>query len=71
MNGRWKRLRIVGVALSPEYVYEIGAGTTLPRQPALRRAVDEPRRAGTAFDMEGAFNDVALALAAGRLARPM
>jgi putative ABC transport system permease protein len=26
LNGRWKDLRIVGVALSPEYVYEVGGG---------------------------------------------
>ena len=30
INGRWKRLRIVGIALSPEYVYEVGAGTIFP-----------------------------------------
>jgi putative ABC transport system permease protein len=23
MNGKWERLRIVGIALSPEYIYEI------------------------------------------------
>ncbi len=46
LNGRWERLRIVGVALSPEYVYEIRGTRHLSRQPPLRRAVDEPRRDG-------------------------
>ena len=31
INGRWERLRIVGLALSPEYVYEIrGLGDIFP-----------------------------------------
>ena len=31
INGRWQRLRIVGIALSPEYVYEIrGRATSSP-----------------------------------------
>ncbi len=65
INGRWKRLAIVGLALSPEYVYEVGVGRDLPRQPALRRAVDGRKALAAAFNMEGAFNDVALSLAAG------
>lgn len=62
LNGRWQRLTIVGVALSPEYVYQIRPGDILP----------DDRRFGVfwmayldlaaAFDMQGAFNDVALAL---------
>src|SRR3990172_5753580 len=30
INGRWKRLRIVGIALSPEYIYEVSAGSIFP-----------------------------------------
>src|SRR6516225_7417016 len=30
INGRWERLRIVGVALSPEYVYEIRGAEVFP-----------------------------------------
>ncbi|NMG68439.1 ABC transporter permease, partial [Azoarcus indigens] len=30
LNGRWKRLHIVGLAISPEYVYEAGAGSIFP-----------------------------------------
>lgn len=64
INGRWKALAIVGVAISPEYIYEVGGGTIFP----------DPRRFGvlwmgeealaSAFDMDGAFNDVAVSLSA-------
>src|SRR5690606_36523890 len=30
LNGSWRELRIVGVALSPEYVYAIGPGALMP-----------------------------------------
>jgi putative ABC transport system permease protein len=30
INGRWQKLRISGVAISPEYVYEIGGGEMFP-----------------------------------------
>lgn len=65
INGRWQRLRIVGVALSPEYVYEIGGGEMFPD--SRRFGVMWMSRAalGPAFDMEGAFNDVAISLAPG------
>ena len=65
VNGRWRRLHVVGIALSPEFIYEISAGGFF---------VDN-RRFGilwmgrpameAAFDMKQAFNDVALRLAPG------
>ncbi|MHB8999440.1 MAG: ABC transporter permease [Thermoanaerobaculia bacterium] len=65
LNGRWRQLRIVGIGLSPEFVYEIKAGDMFP----------DPRRFGVlwigrqavqnAFSMEGAFNDLAIGKAAG------
>ena len=64
INGRWKSLAIVGIAISPEYIYEVGGGTIFP----------DPKRFGVlwmgeealaaAFDMEGAFNDVTVLLTA-------
>src|SRR5690349_11213637 len=30
MNGNWERLRIVGIALSPEYIYEIRRPKSFP-----------------------------------------
>jgi putative ABC transport system permease protein len=65
INGRWKRLRIVGVALSPEYIYEVGAGTILPDNRRFGVLWMGETALASAYNMEGAFNDVALALAAG------
>ena len=30
INGRWQRLRVVGIALSPEFIYEIRGGDLFP-----------------------------------------
>lgn len=65
MNGRWKRLRIVGVALSPEYIYEVGAGTLFPDNRRFGVLWMGETALASAYRMEGAFNDVTLALAAG------
>lgn len=64
-NGALKRLRIVGVALSPEFVYQIRPGELFPNSKSfgvfwvLRTELDAE------FDMEGAFNDAVLFLAPG------
>ena len=63
INGQWRRLRIVGIATSPEYVYEIGAGGFLVdnrRFGVLWMDRDAVERAA---GLSGAFNDVALTLA--------
>ena len=66
IHGRWQRLRIVGVALSPEYIYEIrGAGEVFPdnrRFGVLWMAYGD---LAAGFDLEGAFNDLALTLVPG------
>ncbi len=68
IHGRRRTLEIVGVGLSPEFVYQIQPGSLFPdyrryaigwmREPAL----------AAARDMEGAFNDLVIKLAPG--ARP-
>jgi putative ABC transport system permease protein len=66
IGGRWQRLRIVGLALSPEYVYEIrGTGDVFPdnRRFGVIWMGYEPLAA--AFDLTGACNDLTLSLAAG------
>lgn len=64
LNGRWATLHVVGIALSPEYVYEVRPGDLFPDNKHfgvlwMGRAAME-----TAFDMDGAFNDAVLTLAA-------
>ena len=65
INGRRRELEVVGVALSPEYVYSIRAGDLLPDPSRLGIFWMERRAVGAAFNMEGGFNDVAIRLAPG------
>jgi putative ABC transport system permease protein len=65
INGRRKALTIVGHALSPEYIYQIAPGAMFPDY--LRYGVLWMARKplATAYDMDGAFNDVTLTLSKG------
>jgi putative ABC transport system permease protein len=65
INGRRRDLHIVGVALSPEYVYSIRPGDLLPDPKRLGIFWMDRRALGAAFNMEGGFNDVALHLSPG------
>jgi putative ABC transport system permease protein len=65
INGRWKELRIVGVAFSPEYVFQIKPGDMLPDPEHFGILWMEHEALSTAYDMEGAFNDVAISLSHG------
>lgn len=65
LNGRWKSLRIVGIALSPEYVYEVGGGSMFPDNKRFGVLWMDRDILGPVFDLDGAFNDVVLALAPG------
>ncbi|HEU4581409.1 MAG TPA: FtsX-like permease family protein [Polyangiaceae bacterium] len=65
LNGKLRRLIVVGVALSPEYVFAIRPGAL----------ADDPKRyavlwmdrstLAAAFDLEGAFNELSLELQPG------
>jgi putative ABC transport system permease protein len=65
INGKWQKLRIVGLALSPEYVYEIRSGEMFPDNRRSGVLWMSREALGPIFDMKGAFNDVALTLAPG------
>jgi putative ABC transport system permease protein len=65
LHGRWKELAIVGIALSPEFVYEVGSGMLFPDNKRFGVVWMAREALGPAFDMEGAFNDVALSLSSG------
>ena len=65
INGRWQRLAIVGIAISPEYVYEIGASGVFPDNRRFGVLWMSREALASAFDMTGAFNDVALTLVPG------
>jgi putative ABC transport system permease protein len=65
LHGRWQRLRIVGIALSPEYIYEIQGTSLFPDNRRFGVLWISRDALGPPFEMEGAFNDVALRLSAG------
>lgn len=65
MNGKWERLHIVGIALSPEYIYEIRPGDVFPDSRRFGVLWMGSDMLGPAFNMKGAFNDVAISLARG------
>ncbi len=65
INGRLEALRLVGVALSPEYIYQVRPGEVLPDDRRFAILWMPQRELAPAFDLDGAFNDVILALTRG------
>ncbi|MFT4546077.1 MAG: putative ABC transport system permease protein [Verrucomicrobiales bacterium] len=65
INGRLRELTIVGIALSPEYIFQIQAGGIFPDNQRFGVLWINESELAAAFDMEGAFNDVALQLMPG------
>jgi len=64
VNGRRKELRIVGVALAPDFVFQLGPGTLLPDFKRYGILWMARRPLGRAYDMDGAFNALSLTLSA-------
>lgn len=63
IRGRWQALTIVGIALSPEYIYEIrGSGSIFPDNKRFGVLWMPAHALEAAVDMDGAFNSVAIAL---------
>jgi putative ABC transport system permease protein len=65
MNGHQRTLTVVGIALSPEYIYTIGPGALMPdnkRYGVLWMGRDALE---AAYDLDGAFNFVSLGLLHG------
>jgi len=62
LNGRRQWLTISGIGLSPEFIYQIRPGDAFPdfEHFGVLWMAHEPL--ATAFDMDGAFNDLALTL---------
>ena len=64
-NGRRRELTIVGVALSPEFIYSLRPGELVPDDRRFGMFWMDEQALAAAFDMEGGFNDLVLALAPG------
>jgi len=65
INGRRQQLTIVGVVLSPEHIYMIGPGATFPDFERYGVLWMNREPLANAYDMDGAFNDISVTLAAG------
>jgi putative ABC transport system permease protein len=63
LNGRRRVLTIVGVAISPEFVYQIRGGDLFPDDRRFGVLWMDRLALATAFDLHGAWNDLALKLA--------
>lgn len=65
LNSRLQQLKIVGIALSPEFIYQIREGDILPDDRRFGIFWMRRRSLEAAFQMEGAFNDATLAVGPG------
>jgi putative ABC transport system permease protein len=65
LNGARTELNVVGVALSPEYVYAIGPGDLIPDERRFGVLWMSEKALESLFDLEGAFNSVGLRLLHG------
>ena len=65
LNGRLQMLSIVGIALSPESIYEIQQGQIIPDPSSYGVLWMDERELSAAFDMEGAFNSASFTLLRG------
>lgn len=62
LNGRKQKLIIVGVVLSPEFIFQIRPGDMLPDDKRFGVFWMREMELAAAFDMKGAFNDINLTL---------
>jgi len=65
IHGKRKKLTVVGVAVSPEYVYQIAPGSIFPDFKRYGVLWMGRNALAAAYDMKGAFNQVSLMLARG------
>ncbi len=69
INGTRRHLTIAGIALSPEYVYILPPGQLMPDDRRFGVLWMGREALAAAFDLDGAFNDVALKLSPGTESR--
>ena len=65
LNGRRQMFELSGIALSPEFVFEAPPGAALPDNKTYGVFWAPYKELATAFQLYGAFNNVALTLAPG------
>jgi putative ABC transport system permease protein len=65
LNGRKRDLVIVGIALSPEFIYSIGPGDRMPDERRYAIVWISEKALASAYDLDGAFSSVNLKLLRG------
>lgn len=65
INGRKQRLTVVGTATTPEYLFPIKPGALFPDFESYAILWMGREGLATAYDMDGAFNDVAITVTPG------
>ncbi|MGB5416673.1 MAG: ABC transporter permease, partial [Polyangiales bacterium] len=65
INGKLRKLLIVGLALSPEYVFAVDTGLLMPDDERFTPLWMLEDAIAAAYQMEGAFNDLAVKLEPG------
>jgi len=65
INGRKRSLLITGIVLSPEFIYALGPGDFVPDDRRNGLLWMREKAAASMLDLDGAFNDVSLALLNG------
>jgi len=71
INGKKRRLSIVGVALSPEFIYALGPGALLPDDKRFGIFWMGREALAAAFDLDHAFNHISLSLLRGAESAPV
>lgn len=67
LNGRKRLLTVVGIALSPEYIYAIGPGDLMPDYRRFAVMWMSGKALAGMFDLDGAFNSISLKLRHGAI----
>ena len=62
LNGTKRQLTIVGIGLSPEYIFTLGPGELVPDDRRFGVVWMSEKALAAAFDLDGAFSDVAVTL---------
>jgi putative ABC transport system permease protein len=65
INGKQRTLRVVGLALSAEYVYAMAPGSLMPDEKRFGVLWMGHEAVSHAYDLDGAFDDVTLSLLRG------
>ena len=71
LNGKRRELRIAGIVLSPEFIFESRPGAALPDNRTYGTFWMGYKELASAFEMDGAFNSLSLTLAPGASERPV